>query len=163
MKSRLSGWCEEWAELWDALKSFILTSLKIKVAPNPIIVLLDTLNFCFLSRTTPAESCKSFHRRHFRSFTMAKLHVQAPHYIWNDQGVIWGHHLERIMWTPNTMFVEHAHQNSETAELWKEDRETWRPFYERMPVLLLVCWKKWTWLLFGTMPRLTDMQELWIT
>ena len=30
-------------ELWDALKSFILTSLKIKVAPYPIIVSLDTL------------------------------------------------------------------------------------------------------------------------
>ena len=30
-------------ELWDALKSFILDSLKIKVAPHPIIVSLDTL------------------------------------------------------------------------------------------------------------------------
>ena len=30
-------------ELWDALKRFILTSLKIKVAPYPIIVSLDTL------------------------------------------------------------------------------------------------------------------------
>ena len=30
-------------ELWDALKSFILTSLKFKVAPYPIIVSLDTL------------------------------------------------------------------------------------------------------------------------
>ena len=30
-------------ELWDALKTFILTSLKIKVAPYPIIVSLDTL------------------------------------------------------------------------------------------------------------------------
>ena len=28
-------------ELWDALKSFILDSLKIKVAPHPIIVSLD--------------------------------------------------------------------------------------------------------------------------
>ena len=34
MKSRLPGSCEEWSELWDALKSFILTSLKIKVAPS---------------------------------------------------------------------------------------------------------------------------------
>ena len=32
-------------ELWDALKSFILDSLKIKVAPHPLIVSLDTLNF----------------------------------------------------------------------------------------------------------------------
>ena len=32
-------------ELWDALKSFILTSLKFKVAPYPIIVSLDTLNW----------------------------------------------------------------------------------------------------------------------
>ena len=31
-------------ELWDALKSFILTSLKMKVAPYPIIVSLDTLS-----------------------------------------------------------------------------------------------------------------------
>ena len=30
-------------ELWDALESFILTSLKFKVAPYPIIVSLDTL------------------------------------------------------------------------------------------------------------------------
>ena len=30
-------------ELWDALKSFILDSLKIKVGPHPIIVSLDTL------------------------------------------------------------------------------------------------------------------------
>ena len=30
-------------ELWDALKSIILTSLKIKVAPYPVIVSLDTL------------------------------------------------------------------------------------------------------------------------
>ena len=30
-------------ELWDALKSFILTSLKFKVAAYPIIVSLDTL------------------------------------------------------------------------------------------------------------------------
>ena len=31
-------------ELWDALKSFILDSLKIKVAPHTLIVSLDTLN-----------------------------------------------------------------------------------------------------------------------
>ena len=31
-------------DLWDALKSFILTSLKIKVAPYPLMVSLDTLN-----------------------------------------------------------------------------------------------------------------------
>ena len=31
-------------ELWDALKSFILTSLKFKVAPYPILVSLDTLS-----------------------------------------------------------------------------------------------------------------------
>ena len=30
-------------KLWDALKSFILTSLKFKVAPYPIIVSLDAL------------------------------------------------------------------------------------------------------------------------
>ena len=30
-------------DLWDALKSFILNSLKFKVAPCPIIVSLDTL------------------------------------------------------------------------------------------------------------------------
>ena len=29
-------------ELWDTLKSFVLTSFKIKVAPYPIIVSLDT-------------------------------------------------------------------------------------------------------------------------
>ena len=34
-------------ELWDALKSFILTSLKFKVAPYPIIVSLDTLSCVF--------------------------------------------------------------------------------------------------------------------
>ena len=34
-------------ELWDALKSFILNSLKIKVAPYPIIVSLDTLSLRF--------------------------------------------------------------------------------------------------------------------
>ena len=32
-------------DLWDALKSFILNSLKFKVAPYPIIVSLDTLNY----------------------------------------------------------------------------------------------------------------------
>ena len=31
-------------DLLDALKSFILSSLKFKVAPYPIIVSLDTLN-----------------------------------------------------------------------------------------------------------------------
>ena len=31
-------------ELWDAMKSFILSSLKFKVAPYPIIVSLDTLS-----------------------------------------------------------------------------------------------------------------------
>ena len=30
-------------ELWDALKSFILTILKIKVAPYPIIVSLELI------------------------------------------------------------------------------------------------------------------------
>ena len=30
-------------ELWDALKNFILSSLKFKVAPYPMIVSLDTL------------------------------------------------------------------------------------------------------------------------
>ena len=34
-------------DLWDALKSFILNSLKFKVAPYPIIVSLDTLKFKF--------------------------------------------------------------------------------------------------------------------
>ena len=37
-------------ELWEALKSFILTSLKFKVAPYPIIVSLHTLNL-FLRRS----------------------------------------------------------------------------------------------------------------
>ena len=40
-------------ELWDALKSFILTSLKFKVAPYPIIVSLDTLSL----------SCKCYERK----------------------------------------------------------------------------------------------------
>ena len=50
----LAGHTENWfdvktasictTELWDALKSFILTSLKFKVAPHPIIVSLDTLS-----------------------------------------------------------------------------------------------------------------------
>ena len=31
------------ADLWDALKTFVLNSLKIKVAPYPTIVSLDTL------------------------------------------------------------------------------------------------------------------------
>ena len=34
-------------ELWDALESFILTSLKFKVAPYPTIVSLDTLKMIF--------------------------------------------------------------------------------------------------------------------
>ena len=34
-------------DLWDALKSFILNSLKFKVAPYPIIVSLDTLTSSF--------------------------------------------------------------------------------------------------------------------
>ena len=37
-------------ELWDALKSFILTSLKVKVAPYPIIVSLDTLMVLHIMR-----------------------------------------------------------------------------------------------------------------
>ena len=37
--------CRSTTELWDALKSFILTSLKFKVAPYPIIVSLDTLSY----------------------------------------------------------------------------------------------------------------------
>ena len=37
-------------ELWDALKSFILDSLKIKVAPHPIIVSLDTLKLAAATR-----------------------------------------------------------------------------------------------------------------
>ena len=44
-------------ELWDALKSFILDSLKIKVAPHPIIVSLDTLTFL-----TIAVDKNGFHR-----------------------------------------------------------------------------------------------------
>ena len=36
---------------WDALKSFILNSLKFKVAPYPIIVSLDTLNSQLTRRT----------------------------------------------------------------------------------------------------------------
>ena len=44
-------------ELWDALKSFILDSLKIKVAPHPIIVSLDTLRWLgtVLARTERAD------------------------------------------------------------------------------------------------------------
>ena len=45
-------------ELWDALKSFILDSLKIKVAPHPIIVSLDTLIIIF--PLEPPE--KAWHR-----------------------------------------------------------------------------------------------------
>ena len=40
-------------ELWDALKSFILTSLKLKVAPCPIIVSLDTLTYPKWPKTVP--------------------------------------------------------------------------------------------------------------
>ena len=50
----LAGHTEDWfdvktasictTKLWNALKSFILTSLKIKVAPYPLIVSLDTLS-----------------------------------------------------------------------------------------------------------------------
>ena len=71
--------------------------------------------FFFLSRTTPAESCQSFRRRHFRLFTKAEQHVQALNSSWNDQGVNSGHHLQHIRGIPNTMALEQAHQNSETA------------------------------------------------
>ena len=40
-------------ELWDALKSFILTSLKFKVAAYPIIVSLDTLRAAGLQSRSP--------------------------------------------------------------------------------------------------------------
>ena len=53
LSKSFAGHTEDWfdvktasictTELWDALKNFILTSLKIKVAPCPIIVSLDTL------------------------------------------------------------------------------------------------------------------------
>ena len=72
-------------------------------------------------RTTPTKSSKSFRRRHFKLFTKAELHVQAPHYSWIDQDVISGHHLQHIRWIPNTMALEQAHQNSETAWLWKKN------------------------------------------
>ena len=46
-------------DLWDAPKSFILNSLKFKVAPYPIIVSLDTLTPClnasFLCSTAQVE------------------------------------------------------------------------------------------------------------
>ena len=45
-------------ELWDALKSFILSSLKFKVAPYPIIVSLDTLKSDFWEENTcTVKSC----------------------------------------------------------------------------------------------------------
>ena len=49
-------------ELWDALKSFILTSLKFKVAPYPIIVSLDTLSgfgelVVSVAMMTDADAC----------------------------------------------------------------------------------------------------------
>ena len=77
--------------------------------------------FFFLSRTTPAESCQSFRRRHFRLFTRAELHVQTLYYSWSDQDVISGHHLQHIRWISNTMALEQAHQTSETAWPWKEN------------------------------------------
>ena len=40
-------------ELWDALKSFILTSLKFKMAPYPIIVSLDTLKLYNFFKIAP--------------------------------------------------------------------------------------------------------------
>ena len=46
-------------ELWDALKSFILTSLKFKVAPYPIIVSLDTLMQRFRSESLRVRSWRS--------------------------------------------------------------------------------------------------------
>ena len=50
--------CTITIELRDALKNFILTSLKIKVAPYPVIVSLDTLNQSPLScRCIPILVC----------------------------------------------------------------------------------------------------------
>ena len=46
-------------ELWDALKSFILTSLKFKVAPYAIIVSLDTLKDIELCVTATIYSISS--------------------------------------------------------------------------------------------------------
>ena len=40
-------------ELWDVLKSFLLTSFKFKVAPYPIIVSLDTLKCYNFSKCAP--------------------------------------------------------------------------------------------------------------
>ena len=47
-------------ELWDALKSFILESLKIKVAPHPIIVSLDTLSWTYCKKEVFSPAKRSF-------------------------------------------------------------------------------------------------------
>ena len=99
--------------------------------------------FFSLSRTTPAESCKS--NSVAISGFLHKLHAEAPHYSWDDWSVISVHHLERIRWTTNTMALEHAHQNSETALLLKENHarpcnvktSQWGP--EFLPTFLPEC------------------------
>ena len=57
-------------ELWDALKSFILTSLKFKVAPYPIIVSLDTLT------STHGKKLESFVFQNSHMENLGTLHFQ---------------------------------------------------------------------------------------
>ena len=49
-------------DLWDAPKSFILNSLKFKVAPYPIIVSLDTLNFIKTNGAAPRAANSALQR-----------------------------------------------------------------------------------------------------
>ena len=74
-------------ELWDALKSFILTILKFKVAPYPIIVSLDTLSV-FHGRWTWFESMMKWRRNLFQWWFLlgnhnhqANPHVHQQHVV----------------------------------------------------------------------------------
>ena len=84
-------------ELWDSLKNFILTSLKIKVAPYPIIVSLDTLNLSLLQQWRGASTRKRariaeptsphlYAQRTERSIAKASISWNASLPVWPQSG-----------------------------------------------------------------------------
>ena len=63
-------------DFWDALKSFILTSLKFKVAPYPIIVSLDgfpadmDVDIPIVDGTTPKRLRREWQVANFKNFAL---------------------------------------------------------------------------------------------
>ena len=124
-------------KLWDALKSFILNSLKIKVAPYPIIVSLDTLSLRFKREEIRKWSFNDSGAEQTWTEDYLMKNPQSIHlsYLWVDK-CRWKE-INRTFFGRNELLYAYKHCSCERSQCM--DKEAFVSPFSQVSVQYLPC------------------------